>query len=205
MIRMYLPRLLAAAILAGSALSPLQANLISNGGFETGDFTDWIANTTVNDPWQVLGVPSRAFEGSYYASGGCTGDPCINGTASQQSSLAQTVTTGVGSTYTLMFQFNTGGDGTPNELLVQWDGSTVLDLGPGGTLGVIGNQQTYAQYTVSGLVGTGSDTLTFLNRQDPGHDQLDAVDLELASSAPEPSTWALLGAPLLLIALRRLA
>jgi PEP-CTERM motif len=65
---------------------------------------------------------------------------------------------------------------------------------------------------VNNLVGTGSDTLTFLGRQDPGFIDLDNVDVEpdadvefsgSVSSAPEPSTLMLVGGILSAYALFR--
>ena len=195
------------ALLAVSVAStPSWANLVANGGFETGDFSSWTANTSTGAPWHVASGP--AFAGTYFASDGCVGAQCISGTAAQQSSLAQTLATTAGNTYTLTFEFNTGGNGAPNEFDVLWDGTSVLDLGPGGTLGVVGSSGVYTMYTVSGLVGTGSDTLTFLGRQDPGYDQLDNVDVELSGTSsvtPEPATWLLMGGllPLVYLEARR--
>jgi hypothetical protein len=116
--------------------------------------------------------------------------------------LSQTLATAAGQTYTLTFEFMTQGNGTPNELDVLWNGTSVLDLGPGGTLGPI---SSYTLYTVSNLSATSSSsTLTFLGRQDPAYDALDNVDVEpnQTSSIPEPSTWLLVGGAALLPLLR---
>jgi hypothetical protein len=171
------------------------ANVVQNPGFETGDFTSWTVNTASNHPWSVDG--GGAFAGTYYASTGCVGAQCITGTATQQASLSQTLATTAGQTYTLTFEFSTQGNNIANELDVLWNGTSVLDLGPGGTLGVI---PSYTLYTVSNLSATSSSsTLTFLGRQDPGYDALDNVDVELSGTGgvPEPSTWLLMGGALL--------
>ena len=172
------------------------ANVVQNAGFETGDFTDWTVNTASDHPWSVADS-GGAFTGTYYASTGCVGDQCINGGPSQQASLSQTLATAAGQTYTLTFEFSTQGNGTANELDVLWNGTSVLDLGPSGTLGVI---SSYTLYTVSNLSATSSSsTLTFLGRQDPGYDALDNVDVEWSGTGgtPEPSTWLLMGGALL--------
>jgi hypothetical protein len=166
---------------------------VQNGGFETGDFTSW-----TGDRWGVTSTDSGEvpFAGSYYAYTGCVGDPCINGTPDQQASLSQTLATTAGQTYTLTFEFMTLYD-APNELDVLWNGTSVLDLGPGGTLGVV---PAYTLYTVSSLSATSSSsTLTFLGRQDPAYNALDNVDVELSGTGgtPEPSTWLLMGGALL--------
>jgi hypothetical protein len=111
--------------------------------------------------------------------------------------LSQTLATAAGQTYTLTFEFSTRGSGAPNELDVLWNGTSVLDLGPGGTLGVV---PAYTLYTVSNLSATSSSsTLTFLGRQDLYYDALDNVDVELSGTGgvPEPSTWLLMGGALL--------
>jgi hypothetical protein len=191
--------------------SPAWANLVQNGNFGTGDFTDWTANSSANHPWLI---ETAGYDGldpypgdTYFASTGCVGAQCITGTAVEQSSLAQSLATTLGDTYTLTFQFYTGANnGAPNELDVLWDGVSVKDLGPGGTLGAI---PAYTLYTVTGLVGTGSDTLTFLGRQDPGYDALDNVDVELSgtgnNAVPEPSSisFAVAGLFGILLAARR--
>jgi hypothetical protein len=152
-------------------------------------------NTSSGFPWTVRtfgGAGGSPFAGSYYASTGCVGAPCISGTAAQQASLSQTLDTIVGQTYDLSFEFSTDNNGASNELQVLWNGSVVLDLGPGGTLGQI---PTYQLFSVSGLTATSSSTtLTFLGRQDPGYDALDNVVVEAgAATAPEPSVLFLVG------------
>ncbi len=190
-IRFGAPRQLAFSIaacffLASPALADL--NLVQNPGFETGNFADWTVTGNPYDyPWSVDN--SGSFAGGYNASTGCVGALCISGTPTQQSSLSQTLATTAGQTYDLTFEFSTFGASTPDELAVLWNGSVVLDLGPGGTLGSIPNWELFS---VSGLAATSSSTtLTFLGRQDPGSEALDNVDVE-AVETPEPSLslWA---------------
>jgi hypothetical protein len=192
--------------------APAWANLVQNSNFGTGDFTDWtVTGAAGNFPWAV---ETAGFDGldpypgdTYFASTGCENAPCITGSAAQQASLAQTLATTSGDTYTLTFEFYTGANnGAPNELDVLWDGVSVKDLGPGGTLGAV---PAYTLYTVTGLVGTGSDTLTFLGEQTPGYDALDNVDVEVSgtSAVPEPSSisFAVAGLFGILLAARRYA
>ena len=187
-------------------------NIVLNGNFATGDLTSWTANSpldasngpTFSQGWsvQAAGVEGNPFPGdTYFASVGCIAAICITGTTAQQASLMQSLTTTIGGTYTLTFEFTTSGHGAPNELLVLWNGSSVLDLGPGGTLGSVPN---YTLYTVTGLVATSTSTnLTFLGRQESQWSSLADVDVEQVT--PEPATWMLIGGALpLLAALRRL-
>ncbi len=183
-----------------AASSAWAGEVVLNGGFETGDLTDWTLGSGAS--WEVSS--GSAFAGSFFATTGCVGAQCITGSATQQAALSQVLTDTAGSTYTLTFEFNTGNNGTPNELDVLWNGVSVLDLGSGGTLGVVGSSGVYDFFSVSGLVGTGSDKLTFLGRQDPGFNQLDNVSVTNSSSAvPEPSTFVLIGGILPVLAILR--
>ncbi len=182
------------------------ANIVLNGNFATGDFTDWTANGSSSAPWEVDaagGHGNNPYPGdTFFASTGCVGAQCITGTSSQQASLSQVLSDVVATSYTLTFEFGTGANSMPNELNVMWDGSSVLDLGPSGTLGQIAN---YTLYQVTGLTGSGSDTLTFLGRQDPGWDELDDISVSASSSSttPEPATILLVGGVLPVFALLR--
>lgn len=170
-------------------LTPASAdNIVLNPGFETGSFADWTVNTASSNPWEV--DSDSPFEGTFFASTGCVGAPCISGTADQMATLSQDLATTAATTYTLSFEL-AANEGPPGELQVLWDGSLVLDLGPGGTLGLI----PYTLETVLNLTASSSSTqLEFVGRQDPGVLALDNVDVEAAGSAtaPEPASVLLL-------------
>lgn len=165
-------------------------NIVQNCGFETGNFTDWVASTTSSDPWDVTSNDPNS--GTYAASTGCVGDQCITGTSTQQAYLYQILATNAGDDYDLQFSFASAG--TPMELQVLWDGTVELDLTgiPSGG---------YITYSAGDLLGTGSDELEFLGQQNPGFDRLDDVivtDAGPSGSTPEPSSFALMiGAALL--------
>src|ERR1700683_3308162 len=76
-----------------TAWSPLaHADLITNGGFETGDFSGWSAGSEVfiDTTFPNSGCCDAAFEAS-------SSDPTANGT------LSQSIATTVGESYTLNF------------------------------------------------------------------------------------------------------
>src|ERR1039458_5451365 len=100
-------------------------NLLTNGSFETGDFTGWNQTCSPACGYPYNGVTSGAFyqvsgaeDGSYYA---WLGDTLPGG------SLSQSFATTVGTHYTFSFWINGEGD-NPSALSAYWDGNTVLSL-----------------------------------------------------------------------------
>ncbi|MDD5141211.1 MAG: immunoglobulin domain-containing protein [Verrucomicrobiales bacterium] len=115
LIRLYL---LSALLLGLRAFG--QVEFMLNGGFESGDFTNW--NLTGDDTWTIVdtghnsGIAPRT--GSYEAA---------LGTAGSLGYLSQTVATTPGTSYLLSFWLNHSG-GDPNDVfIVSWNGTTLLD------------------------------------------------------------------------------
>jgi hypothetical protein len=178
------------ALLAVAGIQAHAQNIVQNGGFETGDLTDWTSNHNGNFPWEVdaaasgHGVP---FDGTFFASTACFGADCITGSPSEQASLSQDLATTIGDSYTLDFWFGTAGNGNPMELQALFGGAVVEDLVNVGPL-------AYTEFTISGLIATSTTTtLEFLGRQDPLWNELDDVSVtdETLASAPEPASWLL--------------
>lgn len=159
------------AVVAGLMMLPGQAaaNLLSNAGFETGDFSGWtqIGNTGFSGVQCPGGVPEGncdAFFGPIGSLGG----------------IQQTIATQIGAMLNISFVFQPDG-GSPSEFKVIFGGQTLLDLVNPGPSGF----QTF-NFTAQ---ATGASTaLSFEFRDDPGFLFLDNV-----SVVPEPGTLALLG------------
>ena len=146
--------------LAAPALDGPSAGLVTNGGFETGDFTGWTqsGNTGLyrcghgRPPfWNVCGVFwSNGFERLYHAN----------------------LTTTVGHLYDLTFWLENAG-GTPNHFEVSWNGSVLNSIDNGGLM-------PYTQFTYAGLAATTTSTpLQFGFRNDPAFWHLDDVSVTL--------------------------
>lgn len=178
-----------AAFIAGGSLQ-VRADLITNGGFETGTFSGW-TNNPVSFPQFVVNSPVHS--GSFAAE--------IAGFSNNPDTLTQTILTSAGQTYDLSFWRSVTGSlgvGQTQLLTVSWDGVPVLaDLNPG--------PQPYQPFSVN-VVGTGSDTLLFTCGNDPGLTYVDDVSLVPTLPVPEPQTFsiiALFGGLLPLHILRR--
>jgi hypothetical protein len=166
---------MAGMLLLVAAEGRARADLIVNGGFETGDFTGW---TTGANSFPEYLVTSPVNSGQYAAQ--------IAGYSYNPDTLSQTISTTAGQHYTLSFWREVDGGG-PTELLnVYWDGNQIFsETNPGA--------RPYEQFSFD-VVGTGSDTLLFQCANDPSYTYLDDVSLNPSiTAAPEPASLALLG------------
>lgn len=166
------------AVTASATALASTTNLIVNGGFETGDFSGYtvsnlnatsVANSSFGD-----GLTPHS--GNYFAD---LGNVAFDGHISQ--SFADTL----GGSYTFSFYLASDGD-TPNDFSASVDGDTLLsatDIPVGG----------YSLYSYD-FTGTGSDTISFSERNDPGYLALDDVSVTANAAAvtPEPSSLVLM-------------
>ena len=137
-------------------------NLVSNGSFETGNFTGWTVGgnfgATIWGP--QTSVDGHAESGQFAANIGAMGS---------DATLSQTLQTTAGQQYTLTFWLANSGGG-PNDFTAKWNGTTLLPL-------VNAPAQGYTQYSYT-VTATGSaSTLEFDGRQDPAWWNLDAISV----------------------------
>jgi len=176
----------AAMVIMVCAPAAFAQNLVTNGGFETGDFTGWTEGGNFQFTQVVSGpfyVYTGAQEGNFYATLGPVGS---DGT------LSQVLTTQAGTQYTFSFWLNAVGD-DPSDFSAMWDGTTVYSATDPNTGG---NWQNFT-FTET---GTGSDTITFAFRDDPAYIALDNVSVTPSTSGtsvPEPSSILLMGSGVL--------
>jgi hypothetical protein len=94
-------------------------NIVANGGFETGDFTGWNLAATSTQVGKDKGLVHSGHYGAEL------------GQVSTLGYLSQTVPTIAGQTYLLSLWIdnpNNSIGATPNEFIVQWEGSTITNI-----------------------------------------------------------------------------
>jgi MYXO-CTERM domain-containing protein len=192
--------LLTALFLAGSFLGAKGDPLLVNGSFQTGDFTGWnpqyayVGDDLFIQPGYI--GPNGAYPGTSDAAGFGTSGSTFD-------YLSQSFASTVGTQYQLTFALETYG--TPNEFLADIGGTisaTPLALNTaggnpnyvsGGAEQDINNTSTDAWKVITidytATAPTTEVIFAGLNNNASGVDYLTDVSV---STAPEPSTWALL-------------
>ncbi|MGB8888149.1 MAG: PEP-CTERM sorting domain-containing protein [Candidatus Korobacteraceae bacterium] len=172
----------ALAVFAFSAPKTFAQNLLTNGSFETGDFTGWNTGGNFEDTEVVSGafyVYTGAEDGSFYA---------VLGPVGSDGTIGQSFTDHAGTQYTFSFWLNAVGD-NPSDFSAFWDGTSVLSLTNPTTNGA------WTQFSFT-ETGTGSDNISFAFRDDPAYIALDNISVSSSTgtgTTPEPSSWILLG------------
>jgi hypothetical protein len=161
------------ASLPFATLLPAHADQLTNGGFETGDFTGW-STSNLN----ATGVVTSGFDGYASHSGNYF---AALGNVGSQGIISQTFSDTAGVQYD--FSFWLASNGTPNTFAASIDGTTVLGPADIGTQG-------YTLYSFL-FTGTGSDIISFSERDDPSYIALDDVSVNAVSAVPEPSALLL--------------
>ena len=177
--------LLAVGMLGVSGVA--SANLITNGDFETGSFSSW----------STSGLTCSGVGSTFTNATGCVGydgDPgphagayaAYLGTAAAGGVISQSFATAAGQDYMLDFYLAIGayqGTSTPNSLLAQVGGTTLLSI-------VNGLAQDFHHYVYNFTGSGGSMTLAFTHGDAPSFFILDNVSVR---AVPEPGTLALFG------------
>jgi hypothetical protein len=182
---------LVVALLAfGTSVAAHATNLVTNGSFETGDFTGW----TVSGDTALVGVCTVSTcpggfapqDGTYAAYFGPVGDTA---------SISQNIATTPGDLYTLKFFLANPQGGTPNYFSVTF-GNTQF------TLNNFGAAFGWQEFDLTTMATGTSTPLKFTFRNDPAYWFLDNVSVTQGGqgTTPEPGTLVLFGSGLVGIA-----
>jgi hypothetical protein len=154
------------AVLASAALTA-RANLVTNPGFETGDFTGWTNNSGGN-----FVNAANSHTGTYAAWMGAVGS---------DGSFQQSIATTPGQLYNVSFWLQSPG-GTPNDFSASFAGVTFYTITNAGAF-------PYTQEVGNITATSASSLLLFSARQDPSYWNVDDVDVHAV--VPEPGTLGL--------------
>jgi hypothetical protein len=208
---------LAAAIFTTCGSVSLQANVITNGSFESpvvpvGSYLDYASGSTAIPGWTVVGAAGGVSIVNGTLVQGCCTFPAEDGAqyldltgdgTNSVEGVEQTFSTTIGTNYTLTFWVGnvdnpSNGFGTTSTVNVRLGGLN------GALLDSVTNSmnnsttQTWEMFTTSFAASGSTTTVDFLNG-DPASDNtngLDNVSINATSTTPEPSSVVLLGSAL---------
>lgn len=156
-----------------AAMSAGAAELLTNGSFETGNFSGWSSTGNTGDTYLSCG--GGAEDGSCYV---------VEGPVGSDGVLSQTFTDNPGDTLTISGWIQGVGEG-PSHVAYYLNNTLLFDTGnpvPGGD---------WTNYTVT-ATATGTDTFSVSFRNDPSYDNLDNFSVVATPGVPEPASWALM-------------
>ena len=186
---MLLRRFLSTAVVAGCVCLAnfAQAALVTNGGFETGNFTGWTYVPAPDSPyilfWTAASGQQVAPHGGTYALG-------FGAIGSTEDAIYQSLATTPGDGYTLTFWLkNEFGNLGPNSFRAFIDSTLLLE-------NVVALGSDYVEFTFDFFATSTQTTLKFSGRNYSSWTMLDDVSVEANgrhTQVPEPGTLALLG------------
>jgi hypothetical protein len=155
---------------------------VGNGGFETGDFSDWSfsGNSTYNfadsvDSTDLFGSTLPDVNDSLFVHSGIYG--AFLGEIGSLGFLSQSLPTLPGQRYIFSFWLDNPAAGTPNEFSVSWDGMNLFD-----NINLSKFAWTNMQFIVT--ASTANTSLQFGFRNDNDGFGLDDITVQLLPTAP---------------------
>jgi hypothetical protein len=153
----------------------IAANLVANGGFESGYYDDWSLIT--GGPGNDLLITNDAHSGLQAAS--------FAATRHIDDIIYQQLPTVPGSAYEIHFwlsNINPDSNGQDNHFVASWDGAPIFSLTNAPFFG-------YTEYSFTEIASTSLTELRFAGANNPAATNLDDVSVALVT--PEPSSFVL--------------
>ncbi len=186
---MNIKRWIGVGLLVGVVAASANANLVVNGGFETGNFSSWNTQAAAaGSDFSVINGQSHS--GSFSA--------LFQADQNQYDSIWQSLNTVQGTSYTISFWVYNAGVGE-DSMQVLWEGNTILNSTP-----INAPLEDWTEFSVNAMATTNGSDLKFKFYDGTAWAGLDDVTVT-ATPVPEPATMAVLGGGLLLLIRRRRA
>ena len=163
------------AVSSPALLTVLPASILQNGSFETGNFSDWTLSGNTNDT-VVVESSAYTYAGAFGVQSGALDSPV---------SISQALATAPGQAYLISCWVSNPEGATPNEFLVTWNGSSLVNV-----TNIIATNWINLQAT--GVATGASSILAFVLQDNPGYLGLDDISV---SPLPQPSFLTANSAP----------